>query len=127
MNDVPVCRVEELPVGAHRVVRVGRREVGVFKDFYVHESYMRGNVLYASAINDGFLALLDVTDPARIAQITRFATGGGVTHNSWLTRDGRLLMLDPGSIAIVGSEHGRPALLTWNCRCAQSTSGGSRQ
>ena len=30
MNDVPVCRVEELPVGAHRVVRVGRREVGVF-------------------------------------------------------------------------------------------------
>ena len=28
--------------------------------------------------------------------------------------DGRLLMLDPGAIAIVGSEHDRPAIKTWN-------------
>lgn len=64
-------------------------EVGAFADFYVHDSYSRGTTLFASAINDGFLALLDVTDPRHVREITRFATGGRFTHNSWLTRDGR--------------------------------------
>jgi choice-of-anchor B domain-containing protein len=63
--------------------------VGVFYGFYVHDSYARGPVLYASAIYDGFLALLDVSEPSHIQEITRFFTGGRFTHNSWLTRDGR--------------------------------------
>ena len=67
------------------------REVGSFGDFYVHDSYGRGNILYAAAINAGFLALLDVSDPARIREITRFDTGGRFTHNAWLTDDGRYL------------------------------------
>ena len=66
------------------------REVGVFNDFYIHDSYRRGDILYASAIYDGFLALLDVRDPGRIREVTRFFTGGRFTHNSWLTRDGAL-------------------------------------
>jgi len=67
------------------------REVGSFGGFYVHDSYTRGDVLYASAIYDGFLAMLDVRDPARIRETSRFFTGGRFTHNSWLTRDGRYL------------------------------------
>jgi choice-of-anchor B domain-containing protein len=67
------------------------RPLGAFHDFYIHDSYGRGNVLYAAAINTGFLALLDVTDPARIREITRFDTGGRFTHNAWLTADGRYL------------------------------------
>ena len=67
------------------------REVGSFGDFYIHDSYGRGNVLYAAAINGGFLAMLDVADPARIREITRFTTGGRFTHNAWLTDDGRYL------------------------------------
>jgi len=66
-------------------------EVGAFTDFYVHDSYSRGNVLFASAINDGFEAILDVTDPRRIREVTRWLTGGRFTHNSWPTRDGRYL------------------------------------
>jgi choice-of-anchor B domain-containing protein len=82
--------------GGMRVLDIGRnpedpREVGRWDGFYVHDSYARGDVLYASAIYDGFLALLDVRDPAQIREITRFATGGRFTHNSWLTRDGRYL------------------------------------
>jgi choice-of-anchor B domain-containing protein len=77
-----------------RVLDVGRdpenpREVGSFSGFYIHDSYGRGNVLYAAAINEGFLALLDVSNPADIREITRFATGGRFTHNAWLTDDGR--------------------------------------
>lgn len=67
------------------------REVGSFNDFYVHDSFARGNVLYASAIYDGFEALLDVSDPARIRETTRFFTGGRFTHSSAMTRDGRYI------------------------------------
>lgn len=67
------------------------REVGSFGDFYIHDSYGRGNTLYAAAINNGFLAILDVANPARIREITRFNTGGNFTHNAWLTGDGRYL------------------------------------
>lgn len=67
------------------------REVGLFADFYIHDSYRRGNLLYASAIQRGFLAVLDVTKPESIREITRFNTGGAQTHNSWPTRDGRYL------------------------------------
>jgi choice-of-anchor B domain-containing protein len=82
--------------GGTRILDVGANpedpaEVGAFTDFYIHDSYSRGNVLFASAIQDGFEALLDVTDPRRIREVTRFLTGGRFTHNSWLTRDGRYL------------------------------------
>lgn len=65
------------------------REVGSFTSLYLHDSYTRGDVLYGSAINNGFLALLDVSDPADIRELTRFDTGGRFTHNAWLSGDGR--------------------------------------
>jgi choice-of-anchor B domain-containing protein len=82
--------------GGMRILDIGADpedppEVGAFTDFYIHDSYTRGNVLFASAIIDGFEALLDVSDPGRVREITRFFTGGRFTHNSWLTRDGRYL------------------------------------
>jgi choice-of-anchor B domain-containing protein len=64
------------------------REVGSFTQFYLHDSYTRGNVLYGSAINNGFLIELDVRDPEDIGEITRFTTGGAFTHNAWLSRSG---------------------------------------
>ena len=75
------------------------REVGVFADFYIHDSYGRGTTLYAAAIRDGFIAILDVADPAHITETTRFFTGGHVTHNCWLTRDGRYLFTTDERIA----------------------------
>jgi choice-of-anchor B domain-containing protein len=67
------------------------RDLGGFTAFYVHDAYVRGTTLYASAINDGFLALLDVADPASITEQTRFFTGGSFTHNAWPSDDGRYL------------------------------------
>lgn len=67
------------------------REIGSFTGFYIHDSYLRGNVLYASAINDGFQALLDVSDPRNVSVLASFPTNGRVTHNSWPTADGRYL------------------------------------
>jgi len=67
------------------------REVGAFGSFYVHDCVVRGNTLYASAIYDGFLAILDISDPTRIREQTRFGTGRRWTHNSWPTANGRFL------------------------------------
>lgn len=66
-------------------------EVGSFADFYIHDGYVRGTTFYASAINDGFEALLDASNPGGVHEVTRFFTGGRFTHNSWLTGDGRYL------------------------------------
>lgn len=67
------------------------RDIGGFDGFYVHDSYSRGDRLFASAIEDGFLGVLDVGDPERIVEVDRFFTGGRFTHNSWPTDDGRYL------------------------------------
>lgn len=67
------------------------REVGSFTGFYVHDSYLRGDTLYASAIKDGFCALLDVGNPREVRERSRFFTGGRFTHNAWPTPDGRHL------------------------------------
>jgi choice-of-anchor B domain-containing protein len=70
---------------------VNPREVGSFLDFYVHDCYVRGDYLFVSAIFDGFEAVLDISDPTGIRELTRFFTGGRFTHNAWLTNDGRYL------------------------------------
>jgi len=82
--------------GGMRVLDVGGNpedpeEIGAFTDFYIHDSFSRGDVLFAAAINDGFVGVLDIANPRRIREISRFATGGRFTHNAWLTRDGRYL------------------------------------
>ncbi len=66
-------------------------EVGVFNGFYIHDSFTRGNTLYASAIFDGFEAILDIARLDSIREVSRFFTGGRFTHNSWTTLDGRFL------------------------------------
>jgi choice-of-anchor B domain-containing protein len=77
-----------------RVLDLGRdpanpRELGAFTPFYVHDAYSRGDVLYAAAINSGFLSLIDISNPGNLREITHFTTGGAFTHNAWLSRDGR--------------------------------------
>lgn len=66
-------------------------ELGRFTDYYVHDSFTRGDVLFASAIFDGWQALIDTSDPRRPREITRFFTGRRFTHNAALTPDGRYL------------------------------------
>jgi choice-of-anchor B domain-containing protein len=65
------------------------RELGAFTSYYIHDCYTSGGLLYASAINGGFLALLEVSNPLDLRERSRFFTGGRLTHNAWPTRDGR--------------------------------------
>lgn len=67
------------------------REVGSFTSFYIHDCVVRGQTLFASAINSGFQAALDISNPANVREIARWTTGGRFTHNAWPTEDGRFL------------------------------------
>jgi choice-of-anchor B domain-containing protein len=67
------------------------KEVGRFDGFYVHDATTHGTTLFASAIRQGFLGLLDVTDPARMKEITHLQTGGGYTASACTSSNGRYL------------------------------------
>jgi choice-of-anchor B domain-containing protein len=83
-------RVLSLADPAHPV-EVGSFPGAVSGGFYIHDGYVRGSVYFASSIYEGFEALLDITNPAAITEITRFTTGGQFTHNSWLNGEGSVL------------------------------------
>ncbi len=54
---------------------------------YIHDSYVRGDTLYASSGNDGYCIydMRDYTAPKFLAA----ESTGGYNHNSWITTDGR--------------------------------------
>jgi choice-of-anchor B domain-containing protein len=54
---------------------------------YIHDSYVRGDTIYASSGNDGYI-VLDCTDPLS-PQLLASVSTGGYNHNSWLSTDGR--------------------------------------
>lgn len=65
--------------------------VGGFDQWYVHDSYARGDTLYAAHILDGFFSIVDVSDPAAPVLLGQHATPNNFTHNTWLDASGRYL------------------------------------
>ena len=68
-------------------------ELGVFSGWYVHDLHVRGTLGYAAAIQDGFEAILDLSNPAAMTEVRRWFTPATFTHNSWTTEDGRYLFV----------------------------------
>lgn len=58
-------------------------EVGRFDDYYVHDGFVRGDTLWAACVDDGFCAIVDVTDKADPTVVTTFNTPSNVSHNVW--------------------------------------------
>ncbi|MBK9273114.1 MAG: choice-of-anchor B family protein [Flavobacteriales bacterium] len=66
-------------------------EVGVFDNWYCHDSFARGDTLYAAHINDGFFSIVDVSDPANPVLLGTQPTPNTFTHNTWLDDSGQYL------------------------------------
>lgn len=66
-------------------------EVGEYDDYYVHDCYARGNMLYAAHISDGFFTIVDVNDPAAPQVLGQMETPLEFTHNCWLDDSGQFL------------------------------------
>jgi len=57
--------------------------------YYTHDMYSRDGVAYMSAIYDGDLVTMDMTQlPDAFPELDRIQTDGAFTHNVWLTADG---------------------------------------
>ena len=65
--------------------------VGQFDQWYVHDSFARGDTLYAAHIVNGFFTILDVSDPAEPVLLGQQTTPNNFTHNVWLDASGHHL------------------------------------
>ncbi len=66
-------------------------EVGEFDTWYCHDSFARGDTLYATHIYDGFFSIVDVSDPASPVLLGTRSTPSDFTHNVWLDASGQHL------------------------------------
>lgn len=66
--------------------------LGQYNARYVHDGYADNDTVYAGAINDGKLAIINFTNKSAPVEITNWATPGNFTHNAWLTADRKTLL-----------------------------------
>lgn len=66
-------------------------EVGEFDQWYIHDSYARGDTLYAAHVYDGFFSMVDVSDPSDPVLLGTQNTPNNFTHNTWLDASGQYL------------------------------------
>lgn len=79
-------------------------EIGEFDNWYCHDSFARGDTLYAAHIYDGFFSIVNVSDPASPVLLGTKHTPSDFTHNTWLDASGRYLFTtDERTNAYVGA------------------------
>lgn len=66
---------------------------GKFTERYVHDGYVRNDTLYACNVYNGYFTVVDVTDKSAPRALVRQDSPGGVTHNSWLSDDGKTVFI----------------------------------
>ncbi|MCB0401566.1 MAG: choice-of-anchor B family protein [Flavobacteriales bacterium] len=66
-------------------------EVGRYNDFYIHDGMARGDTLWAGCVNDGFFAVIDVSNKANPVTMATQNTPSFFTHNCWISDDGHTL------------------------------------
>lgn len=62
-------------------------EVGEFDNWYCHDAFSQGNLLYGAHISDGFFSIIDVTDRSAPVLLNTQLTTNTFTHNIWVTSD----------------------------------------
>ncbi|MEO7080235.1 MAG: choice-of-anchor B family protein [Flavobacteriales bacterium] len=79
-------------------------EVGTYDPMYCHDSFARGDTLYAAHIYAGTFTIVDVSDPAAPVMLGSSPTPSLFTHNMWLDDTGdHLFTSDEVANAFVGS------------------------
>lgn len=79
-------------------------EVGEYDPMYCHDSFARGDTLYAAHIYAGLFTIVDVSNPAAPVMLGSSPTPSSFTHNMWLDDTGdHLYTSDEVGNAFVGS------------------------
>ncbi|HXG38746.1 MAG TPA: choice-of-anchor B family protein [Bacteroidota bacterium] len=68
-------------------------KAGVYNGPYIHDSYIRNDTIYASAINNnGGLDIIDARNKVNPQRIKLLQYPGSGTHNAWTTEDGKYVL-----------------------------------
>lgn len=62
-------------------------ETGVFDNWYCHDAFAQGNLLYGAHISTGFFSVIDVSDHSQPVLINTQNTPNNFSHNIWVTSD----------------------------------------
>lgn len=62
-------------------------EVGVFDNWYVHDGFARGNLLYLAHIYEGTISVVDITDKSNPILLGTANTPSNFAHNIWPSDD----------------------------------------
>ena len=65
--------------------------LGVYDENYLHDGVVRGDTLWGSAVNDGKLQVIDVSDPSEPELLSFWSTPNSFTHNAWFSDDSRYI------------------------------------
>lgn len=68
-------------------------QVGVYEPYYIHDAHPRGNRLYAAAIWNGTLDVVDISDKTNPVMIAQINYPNAFTHSSFTTEDGDFLFV----------------------------------
>jgi choice-of-anchor B domain-containing protein len=63
-------------------------ELGNYDSLYLHDGYVRNDILYGAAVYDGTLIVVDVNDKQNPVFLGNVSTPSSFTHNVWLSDDG---------------------------------------
>ncbi len=66
-------------------------EVGLYDDYYIHDGMARGDTLWAGCVNDGFFAVIDVSNKANPITMATNNTPSFTSHNCWPSDDNQTL------------------------------------
>lgn len=65
--------------------------IGIYDGTYLHDGYVRDDILYGCADKDGRFIIIDVSNPSSPIEINSAQTPNRTTHNAWLSDDGSTL------------------------------------
>jgi choice-of-anchor B domain-containing protein len=66
--------------------------LGAVGNLYCHDSYARGDTLYAANINEGHFAIWDITNKANPVELITQNTPSTFTHNIWPTSNSNVVL-----------------------------------
>ncbi len=66
--------------------------LGSYDNRYIHDGYVRNDTMYACHILDGDCEIVDVSNPAAGVSLGDVQTPGLFTHNSWLTKNSKIVL-----------------------------------
>ncbi len=64
--------------------------IGAYTGTYVHDAYVRGDTCYMGDIYNGYMTMVDMTNPNSPVTLGTVQTPSAFTHNSWLNDAGNI-------------------------------------